>query len=414
MQIPDKNTSNSRLKVAVLVLILACALIWGKHWLGTLSQITEVSKDELVIAVVERGDLVIEIRAPGTIVPIASNFIAATSNGRVKEVGLEVGESVEVGSVIMVLENPEILQKVEEAKLEVEVLESAYQALKQGWEQRLLKQRIVVADFKAHYEMIKLRREANAQLVSTGAVSNIDFQESKLREQQLLLQHQLELELLASLPKLEQAELNAAQARTTKEKRHLVLQEKLASELVVRARTRGVIQEVTLDAGEPVKVGTVLARIAEQSKLKAQLRVQESQAKDVIIGQSVVLSAGRQSAHGEVKRIHPTVKEGVVIVDVHFTEALLIGARPDLRIDGTIRLSKVANVLKLKRPVFTQENSSGSLFVLNENNVAHRRQVVFGRSSVESIEIRSTLQEGEQVIVSSMNKYNDVEQVFVR
>jgi len=414
MQIPDRKMPKNRLKVAMLLLCLVGALVAGRQWLGSLSQMVEVSADELVIATVERGDLVREVRASGTIVPIASNFIAATSNGRVKKVKLEAGESIEVGGVIMVLENPEILQKVEEAKFEVEVLASAYQALKQGWEQRLLKQQIAVADFKARYEVIKLRREANAQLVSTGAVSNIDFQESKLREQQLLLQHQLELELLASLPKLEKAELNAAQARVSKAKRHLALQEKLASELVVRARTRGVIQEITLDAGEPVKVGTVLARIAEQSKLKAQLRVQESQAKDVINGQSVALSAGGNSARGVVKRIHPTVKEGAVIVDVYFTDELLEGARPDLRIDGIIRLSKATNVLKLKRPVFTQENSSGSLFVLNENNIAHRRQVVFGRSSVEAIEVRTALREGERVIVSSMNKFNDAEQVYVR
>jgi HlyD family secretion protein len=195
----------------------------------------------------------------------------------------------------------------------------------------------------------------------------------------------------------------------------LLLQEKLADDLYVKATTKGILQEVTLQVGEPFKVGTVLARIAKQDNLKAELRVQESQVKDVKKGQAVVISSGGKLASGIVKRINPAVKDGVVIVDVYFTSDVLRGARPDLRIDGVIALEHLKNVLKLKRPVYSQEYSSSSLFVLNESqNFAQRKQIKFGRTSVDVIEILSPLKEGDFVIVSSTNKYDKLNELVIR
>ena len=137
--------------------------------------------------------------------------------------------------------------------------------------------------------------------------------------------------------------------------------------------------------------------------------MQESQVKDVLKGQSVLLSAGGKSAEGIVKRINPSVEQGVVVVDVYFTGDALVGARPDLRIDGVIELEHLINVLKIKRPVFSQEYSSGSLFVINkEQTTAQRKQVKFGRSSVDIIEVLSTLNIGDRVIVSSTSKYDEL------
>jgi len=410
MHIPEKNTkrfSPSKKLMFVAFIITLLVIAWDR--INTMSSKVLVSRDEVIIATVEKGDLIREVRAPGTLVPIALNFLAATSSGRVKDILLEASDMVAVGTVIMVLENPELTQAVDEAKLEVEVLQSAYNSLQQRWQQAILKQRIVVADFSSRYKMTKLRREANQRLLNTGAVSSIDYNESILLEQQLKFQHELELELLTSLPELSQAELIAAQAKTNKAMRQLRLQEKLAEDLNVKATTQGILQDVTLQVGEPFNVGTVLARIAQQDNLKAELRVQESQVKDVIKGQSVLLSAGGKSAHGIVKRINPSVKEGVVVVDVYFTDDILIGARPDLRIDGVVKLEHLKNVLKIKRPVFSQEYSSGSLFVLNkEQTAAQRKQVKFGRSSVDVIEVLSALNVGDQVIVSSTNKYDEL------
>jgi len=413
MHIPEKNSKplfTIKNLMVMTVSSIFIAFVWGR--INAISTEVRVARDEVIIATVEKGDLIREVRAPGTLVPIASNFLAATSSGRVKEILLEASDIVAVGTVIMVLENPELSQAVDEAKLEVEVLQSAHNSLQQRWQQAILKQRIVVADFSARYEMTKLRREANQRLLNTGAVSSIDYNESILLEQQLKFQHELELELLDSLPMLSQAELIAAQAKTNKAMRQLRLQEKLADDLYVKATTKGILQEVTLQAGEPFKVGTVLARIARQDNLKAELRVQENQVKDVLKGQSVVLSAGGNRARGIVKRINPSVKNGVVVVDVYFISDALIGARPDLRIDGAIELEHLKSVLKIKRPVFTQEYSSSSLFVLNhEQSMAERKQIKFGRSSVDVIEVLSELNVGDRVIVSSTNKYDELTRV---
>jgi len=416
MQIPQKQSTRRPLfKKLFIVSAVIILLIIAWNRINDMSHETQVPCDEVIISQVVKGDLVREVRSSGTLVPIASNFLSATSSGQVKEIRLEASDTVEVGSIIMVLKNPELTQAVDEARLEVEVLQSAHHSLQQRWRQTVLKQRIVVADFSARYEMTKLRRAANQRLLKTGAVSNIDYNESILLEQQLGFQHKLEIELLDSLPKMKQAELVAAQAKINQATRQLLLQEKLADDLYVKATTKGILQEVTLQVGEPFRVGTVLARIAEQDNLKAELRVQESQVKDVKKGQSVVLSAGGKLASGIVKRINPAVKEGVVIVDVYFTGDVLIGARPDLRIDGVIALEQLKNVLKLKRPVYSQEYSSSSLFVLNESQtVAQRHQIKYGRTSVDVIEVFAPLKEGDYVIVSSTNKYDKLNKFTLR
>jgi len=416
MRIPEKNSNRLiSFKKIFVVISVATILVFAWSRIHAMSNNTEVSLEDFIIATVERGDLIREVRAPGTIVPIDLNFLSATSNGRVKEILLKASDEVEIGAVIMVLDNPNLSQAVDEAKFEVEVLQAAYNSLQQRWQQSFLKQRIVVADFSARYEMTKLRRQANQRLLKTGAVSNIDYNESILLEQQLKFQHKLEVELLENIPALKQAELLAAQAQTNKARRQLALQEKLADDLYVKATTKGVVQEVTLQVGEPFSIGTVLASIAQQDNLKAELQVQESQVKDVKKGQTVTLLVGGHMIQGTVRRINPSVEQGVVKVDVFFIDEILKGARPDLRIEGVIKLEHLEGVLKLKRPVFTREYSSSSLFVVNETHTsAVRQQIKFGRSSVDDIEVLSSLKVGDQVIVSSTNKYNELTQLSLR
>jgi len=416
MHIPEKKAvspfSLKRMIIGIIIVTIV-ALIWGR--IQEMSNHIVVSHDEFIIATVENGELIREVRAPGFLVPIKLNFLSATSSGRVKEILVEASDKVDKGTVIMVLDNPELNQAVDEAKFEVEVLQAAHNSLQQRWQQSILKQRIVVADFNTNYEMTKLRREANQRLLNKGAISNIDYNESILLEQQLKFQHKLEIELLESLPLLKQAELAAAMAQINKAALHLALKEKLADDLFVKAPSNGVVQDVTLQIGEPFKVGTVLARIAQQDNLKAELHVQESQVKDVEKGQSVSLSANGNKVKGIVSRIDPTVQQGVVKVDVLFAGKALKGARPDLRIEGVIELERLNNILKMKRPVFTQEYSSNNLFVLNKTQTeAARREIKFGRSSVDYIEVLSSLNEGDQVIVSSMNKYDDLTQISLR
>jgi HlyD family secretion protein len=399
-------------KRIIVVVFLTTLLSIGWLKLNAFGSETSVSYDDLIIASVEKGDLVREVRAPGVLVPIKLNYISATSNGRVKEILFEAGDPVEAGTLIMTFDNPELFQAVDIANYDLEVQQATYHALEQGLQQKLLEQRITIADLNARYEMAKLRRQANQRLLKTSAVSDISYNESVLLEQQLKVQHQLEIEGLQTLSELRQSELAVGQAKIKKAKRQFELQKELVNGLSVRATTQGILQEVLLEEGELVMSGTLLARIAEQDHLKAELRVQESQVKDIVKGQSVVISASGKTAEGVVKRINPAVQQGTVVVDVYFTEHLLEGARPDLRINGVIELQKIKNVLKIKRPVFAQESSTSSLFVLNQaKTMATRRQVEFGLGSVDVIEIRSTLNPGDKVIVSSMSEYNNLSEL---
>jgi HlyD family secretion protein len=416
MRIPERQKNSTKYLKRLTPIVIGTALM-AMGWLkiNAMSSETVVSQDDLIIAVAEKGQLIREIRAPGTLVPVQLNYLAASFKGRVKEILLEASDPVCVGTIIMTLDNPELRQAVDAAQYEVEVLQAAYNALTFRWHQELLKQRIIVADFKARLEMAKLRKQANQRLLNTNAVSDLDYNESVLLNEQLKYQHQLEIERLNSLPQLQKAELAAAQAKSNKALRQLSLQQKLADGLKVRATTKGVLQEIPIEVGEQVAQGTILARIAGQDNLKAQLRVQESQVKQVEKGQSVVISAGGKQANGLVRRIDPAVQQGTVLVDVYFSDEKLVGARPDLRIDGVIRLEHLRDVLKIKRPVFAEEYSSRSLFVLNENQtLARRKQVEFGRGSVDVIEILSMLNEGDKVVISDTKRYSEINEITLR
>lgn len=407
MQIPEKRKKSRLLKTAILS-ALACVVI-VVVWLQAKKSLSGafVELDKVVISEVTRGDLIRDVRAPGTLVPIQLNYIAASSSGRVEKIYLEAGEVVHADSIIMRLDNPELSQALESAKHGVAVAKAEYYALEQRLHRETLNQRAAVTEMLARYKMATLRSEANATLATTGVVSSIEYNESILLAEQLKVQHQLEVERLDSLPALEKAELAAAQARIDMAAGALALQQELADDLIVRAGFDGVLQEVPLEAGEQFMVGTILARVAGQDQLKAELRVQESQVKDVAREQSVVIRAGGKEASGIVRRIDPAVQEGIVLVDVYFDGAMLVGARPDLRIDGIIELENLSSVLKIRRPVYSQENSINNLFVLDENSSEAQLQAIeFGNGSVDSIEIRSILNVGDRVIVSDTSQFN--------
>lgn len=416
MRIPQqRNTQGKSIKkVLILGLLLASlAGLWAT--IKDVGQTTFIESDELIIAKVEKGDLVRGVRAPGSLVPIELNFVAAASAGKVEQIYKEAGDEVDQGTVIMVLDNPQLVEALDTAKIEVESLLADYFALKQRLSQDMLRQRIILADFNARYEMAKLKKKAYESLLETGAASDINYNESALLEEQLSVQHSLEVERLESLPDLHQAQLAAANARVQKAQRQLTLQQQLIDDLTITAKGKGVLQEVLLEKGEQVAKGTILARVAGQNNLKAELRVQESQVKYVKKGQVVEVTADGKSAQGIVKRIDPAVQQGTVLVDVFFSGESLFGARPDLRVEGVIELEHIKGVLKIKRPVFSREFASGSLFVLNTDGTrAYRQQVNYGRGSVDLIEIISELEVGDRVIISNTNKFDQVSEIAIR
>lgn len=411
MDIPKKSRSGKqRYVVLAAVVLLFGALVAAYVRFSNLSGITFVNRADVVISEVVRSDLVREVRAPGNLVPAELRWVAATSNARVKEIVLDPGDSVSQDSVVMTLDNPDLEQALDSALLELEVLEAEYRALEQRLRNEHLSQESVVAEIVAEYEIAEFRMNANQQLLEDEVVSRIELNESVLEERQLKTRSALEQRQLESLTALHEAELAAKRARINQSSRALQLQQKLFDELQVRAEFSGHLQDVPVEQGQQVAIGTILARVADNDSLKVELRVQESQVKDVLPGQRVTITAGGNAASGTVRRVEPEVQQGVVIVDVYFDEAPLAGARSDLRVDGLIELERLVDVLKIQRPVFSQENVAINLFVLDaDGTTATRRLVQVGKASTEEIEIIDGLLEGDRVIVSDTSQFNQLE-----
>lgn len=416
MDIPKASSRSKRivpLLVGSLLLVSLLGVAWARY--DSFSSADFASRANLVVAEVRRADLVREVRAPGNLVPAGLRWVAATSNARVEDIFLDPGDAVERDTVVMTLDNPTLEQALDSAKLELEVLEAEFRAMEQRLANERLTQESDVAEMQALFEMAEFRKNANEQLAEDRIVSVIALNESVLEERQFKTRLGLEKRRLDSLTALHDAELAAKRARIDQSRRALQLQQRLFDELTVRAEFAGHLQDIPVEQGQQVAIGSILARVADNTSLKAELRVQESQVKDVQPGQSVIISAGVNRTTGIVRRIEPEVQEGVVIVDVTFDAAPLAGARSDLRIDSIIQLERVPGALTLQRPVFSQENATLNLYVLDPlGQTAQRRQVRIGRASTDTIEILDGLQEGERVVVSDTTSFNGLEVLTLR
>jgi HlyD family secretion protein len=366
---------------------------------------TSIDRSDLVIANVTRGELLKDIGATGTLVPADLRWLESRVDGRIERILLEAGQAVETDTLIMELSNPTLSRNVEAARIDLEVLEAETTVLQRRLTRDLLAQQAVVAESHALYENALFRLNANEELAQKNVVSQIELNESRLAEQQYKARLAIEEERLAHLKELNIAEIAANDARINRARSQLALQEELLDSLQVRAGIDGVLQEVPMEVGQQIGIGTLVARVAREDNLLAELRVQEAQAKDVRVGQKAVITASGQSAAGVVTRIDPAVLNGVVIVDVRFEGAPLPGARPDLRVDGSIRIAEIADTLLLPRPVFSRENSESTLYRVSDDGRAHKIPVTYGLGSIASIQVLEGLQEGDAVVVSDVTAY---------
>ena len=416
MDIPQaaKNRNLTLFRVLALVAMVSAAGIAYARF-ASFSNTVFVDAEDLVIATVSRGVLLRQVRAPGRLAPDELRWVAATSNARVEQIVLKPGDPVTADSVVMTLSNPDLEEVMDSLTLELEVLEAEYQALERRLDNDRLTQESMVADIESRYELADFRKKANLELSRDRVVSELTLNEAILEEKALKTRYEIEQRRLQSLASLHQAELAAKRARINQARRTLQLQQKLFDELQVRAEFSGQLQDIPVEQGQQLSKGTIVARVANSEDLKAELRVQESQVKDVAPGQKVIIRAGNNEAMGTVGRVELEVQDGIVLVDVYFDELPPAGARFDLRIDGLILLEKLDDVLLLRRPVFSQENISLPLFVVDpQTQTATRRQIRVGKASTDAIEILDGLREGEQVIVSDTSDYNQQQQFTLR
>lgn len=374
-----------------------------------------VDRGAVWIDAVRRGPMVRQVRGPGTLVPEEFLWIAAATDAQVQRVVIQPGALVTPDSVILELVSPEVTQAALEAESQLRAAEADYQNLEAQLASQALTQESQAAAVVADAEEARLRAEADTELAKAGLVSSLTQRLSTLRADQLKRRAALEARRVDRGEEGMRAQLAAQRARVQQLSTLWALRRAQAEGLHVRAGLAGVLQEVPVEAGQRVSPGTNLAKVAEPQKLKAELRIAETQAKDVTIGLPAEIDTRNGIVKGRVVRVDPAVREGTVKVDVALEGALPPGARPDLSVDGTIELERLADVLFVGRPAFGQPGSTVGLFRMEpDGKHAVRVSVKLGRASVNTVEIVEGLGEGDQVVLSDMSSWDAVDRVRLR
>jgi len=372
-----------------------------------------VDRATVWIDTVKRGPMLRQVRGSGTLVPEEIRWIPSTTAGRVELILLRPGAIVRPDTVILEMSNPDLQQSVKEAQLAFQSAQAAYVNRKAELESSLLSQQSDVASVKAAYTKASLNLEAQEKLYKDQLVSEIQLKQSRSDAEELenrlkIADSRLKISTEGMKSQLAPQEADVDQKRAAYE-----LRVRQLDDLKVKAGMNGVLQEVPVERGAQVNAGANVARVADPSNLKAELRIAETQTKDIRIGQYAEVDTRNGVVKGKVARIDPKSTGGTVGVDVILEGKLPDGARPDLSVDGTIQLEKLENVIYVGRPAFGQENSTVGLFKLTADGEALRTNVKLGRTSVDKVEIIEGLQPGDQVILSDMSAQDSYDRIRI-
>ena len=409
---PDlkKKRQKRRILYGAITVVALIAVTYGISSLEPAAM--SVSRQSIWPGKVERGTMIRQVRGPGTLVPKQIRWITTSVEGRVEARLLQPGVQVEPDSVILELINPQLEQQLEDARLALGAAEARLADLQVQLESDLLNQQAQAAAIESDYQEARLEVEANEELSTDGLIPEIDLKRSRIRKQQLERRVGIEGQRIEKARESILSQLAAERAQLAQARALYALRQDQAASLQVRAGISGVLQEVPVEVGERVQPGTVLARVAEPNELKAELRIAETQAKDIEIGLPARIDTRNGVVAGHVSRVDPAVREGTVLVDVEIDEALPPGARPDLSVDGTIQIEKLEDVLYVGRPTYGQANSQVELFKLVEDGeMAIRVPVRLGRASVDTIEVLEGLEEGDEVILSDTSQFDEVDRI---
>jgi HlyD family secretion protein len=414
---PDQ-TKAKRKKRIMLGAIIAVAVIGITILLARLKPaVPTVEKNLVWMGEVKRGQMLRQVRGLGTLVPEDITWLAARTQGRVDKIILRPGATVTPDSIILILTNPDVERAVTDADSKLKAAEAELVTLRVTIQSSVLQQESVAAGARADFELAKLKAEVNEQLFKDGLVSELELRQSRVNAEQSGTKNGIEQKRYAFTKDSTEPQLAVKQAEVDRLRDEARQRHDELEALKVRAGMNGVLQLlgttlVPVDVGTQVQPGTNLARVADPLRLKAEVRVAETQAKDIQIGQLAEVDTRNGVVSGKVSRIDPSVQNGTVTVDVTFTGELPKGSRPDLSVDGTIELERLNDVVYVGRPAFGQENSQVGIFKLDaEKSYASRTQVKLGRSSVNTIEIVSGLQPGDWVILSDMSQWDANERI---
>jgi HlyD family secretion protein len=374
-----------------------------------------VDRATLLLDTVKRGPFVRQVRGLGSLVPEDTRWLPATTEGRVERIMLRPGAIVRPDSIILELSNPQVEQEALNARLALQSAEAALENLRVQLQNDLLTQQSQVASIEADYKQAQMDAETNDALAKQQLVSSLLQKQSALRASTLLTRYEIEKKRFAMAADSIDARTRVQQAAVDQARAVSDLQQSRIADLKVRPGFAGVLQQVPVEVGQRVAPGQNLARVADPGHLKAELKIAETQAKDVELGQLASVDTRNGVIAGRVSRKDPAAVNGTVTVDVSLTEALPRGAVPDLGVDGTIELERIPSALQVGRPAFGQEQSTIALFkIVDAAGNANRVQVHVGKSSVNTLEILSGLNEGDRVVLSDMSAWDSVDRVRLR
>jgi HlyD family secretion protein len=411
---PDvgKSRRRNRLLITVAAIVALATVTLGLSRLKPAAP--SVDRSVQLIDTVKRGPLLRQVRGSGTLVAEEVNWIPAVTEGRVEKIFIHPGTTatVRADSVLLELSNPELTLAASDASLNLKGAEAEYTDLRVRLESQLLTQEAGAAQVEAEYHQAKLQAEADTELGKSGLVSALNVKLSNVKADELANRSEIEKKRLEIAEESNRAQLAVQESKVDQFRAAAELKRSQLEALRVRAGRDGVLQQLPVEVGQRVTPGTILAKVAEPGRLKAELKIAETQAKDIQIGQSATIDTRNGIVPGKVIRMDSASQNGTVTVDVRMEGDLPKGARPDLSVDGAIELENLKDALFVGRPAFGQENSTVGIFRLDEDGRgASRVQVKLGRSSVTSIEIVEGLKAGDQVILSDTSAWDAFDRI---
>jgi multidrug efflux pump subunit AcrA (membrane-fusion protein) len=374
----------------------------------------EVERSTVWTDTVKRGPMLRQVRGLGSLIPSQefTRQIPAETEATIVRILKLPGSQVEPDTILLEMSNPQVEQEAVDTKLQLKAAEAEYQSLRVTLQSNLMNQKAGAATVNSDYTQAKLQADTDKALYDLGVISGLAYKNSKSKSDELTTRNNIEDERLDINQKAIETQMAQQQAKVDQIRTLAGLKQKQLDALRVRAGIEGVLVDLPLQVGQHVTPGTMLAKVVQPDHLIAELKIAETQARDVQIGQPALVDTHNGTAAGTVMRVDPAVQNGTVTVDVKLTGELPKGARPDLSVDGTIDLEKLNDVLYVGRPAFGQENSTISLFKLDpDSKGAVRVPVKVGRASVNAIQVIEGLHEGDTVILSDMSRNDNTDRI---
>jgi HlyD family secretion protein len=374
----------------------------------------EVERGTVWPDVVKRGSMLRQVHGPGSLIPTQESVrqIPAETEATVVRILMLPGSQVKADAILVEMSNPQVEQAAVDAGLQLKAAEAEYQSLRVRLESDLMTQKAGAATVTAEYGEAKRQADTDKALYDLGVISGLAYKASKGKADELTIRDDLEGQRLTINQKAIDTQLAQEQAKVDQARTLAELKQKQLQALRVRAGIDGVLVELPLQVGQHVQPGVMLAKVVQPDHLMAELKIAETQARDVQFGEPAAIDTHNGLISGTVMRVDPGVQNGTVTVDVKLTSELPKGARPDLSVDGTIDLERLDNTLYVGRPAFGQENSTITLFKLDpDGKEATRVPVKVGRESVNSIQILEGLREGDTVILSDMSRWDKTDRI---